>query len=550
MSRSRPGRPHRASSSARPEPGAGATPAGRTGVGFWLLLALALVYYALFIARTSFVIGGERYFCLFDDAMVSMRYAQHLAEGHGLVWNVGEAPVEGFSNPLWTLIMALFHKALPLATRLRSLPIQVLGALILAVHLVYVRRLAMLLSGGSRGVGLGAVALVAFYFPLVNWTLQGMEAGVLAVITTVAVWMVLSRASVARLYALLGVGTLVRMDFVVVMVVIAIVAALTDRGRRRRHLLVGLGVVAASLVVQTFARRIYFGDFLPNTYYLKLTGYPLGLRLIRGAWVLLRFLLRSNPILLLLPFALLAWPERLARSRFALPVSLLVAQCAYSVWVGGDAWENEGVCNRYVTVAMPVVLVMVSWALSSIATRLAGRRHALASSLVGALVVIMMLTDAPWRGVLLLDAPPYVTVNAGLTARGLAARQVTTDQARIAVAAAGATSYFSDRLSIDMLGKSDRHVARLPMHRAIRQNPLTYFYPGHLKWDYAYSIGELRPDVVLQLWEYPAEARPYLDPRYVRATVVGAGTRVQMALRRDSQAIRWEQAEMGAHGGP
>jgi hypothetical protein len=41
--------------------------------------------------------------------MISMRYAQHLAQGHGLVWNIGEAPVEGFTNLGWTLYMAFLH---------------------------------------------------------------------------------------------------------------------------------------------------------------------------------------------------------------------------------------------------------------------------------------------------------------------------------------------------------------------------------------------------------------------------------------------------------
>ena len=32
------------------------------------------------------------------------------------------------------------------------------------------------------------------------------------------------------------------------------------------------------------------------------------------------------------------------------------------------------------------------------------------------------------------------------------------------------------------------------------RQPSAGFEPGHDKWDYAYSIGELRPDVVAQLW--------------------------------------------------
>src|SRR5690606_8691438 len=44
-----------------------------------------------------------------DDAWISARYAWHLAEGHGLVYNAGEPPVEGYTNLLWVLWLALVH---------------------------------------------------------------------------------------------------------------------------------------------------------------------------------------------------------------------------------------------------------------------------------------------------------------------------------------------------------------------------------------------------------------------------------------------------------
>ena len=41
-----------------------------------------------------------------DDAFISFRYAKHLAEGHGLRYNVGEdPPVEGYTNFLWVLVL-------------------------------------------------------------------------------------------------------------------------------------------------------------------------------------------------------------------------------------------------------------------------------------------------------------------------------------------------------------------------------------------------------------------------------------------------------------
>jgi hypothetical protein len=74
----------------------------------WLVLAAPLAFYVAFIVRTPITFEGRTYFWLFDDAMISMRYARNLADGHGLVWNAGER-VEGYSNFLWTLVMAAVH---------------------------------------------------------------------------------------------------------------------------------------------------------------------------------------------------------------------------------------------------------------------------------------------------------------------------------------------------------------------------------------------------------------------------------------------------------
>src|SRR4029077_5032767 len=69
----------------------------------------AAAFYALFIARTAFTIDGRTFFSLFDDGMISMRYARNFAHGAGLVWNAGQHPVEGYTNFLWTAWMAVLH---------------------------------------------------------------------------------------------------------------------------------------------------------------------------------------------------------------------------------------------------------------------------------------------------------------------------------------------------------------------------------------------------------------------------------------------------------
>jgi hypothetical protein len=46
---------------------------------------------------------------MLDDAFISFRYAQHFADGHGLVFNLdpSEPPVEGYTNFAWTMWLAL-----------------------------------------------------------------------------------------------------------------------------------------------------------------------------------------------------------------------------------------------------------------------------------------------------------------------------------------------------------------------------------------------------------------------------------------------------------
>ena len=74
----------------------------------FLLLSLLYTAWALgFIWHASYIASdGKLYFALFDDAMISMRYAWNLSHGSGLVWNPGEY-VEGYTNLLMTLLMAL-----------------------------------------------------------------------------------------------------------------------------------------------------------------------------------------------------------------------------------------------------------------------------------------------------------------------------------------------------------------------------------------------------------------------------------------------------------
>jgi len=522
-------------SDSKPRPG---------GLGpFWAAVGVFLAYAGCFIYRTSFSIAGKRYFSLFDDAMVSMRYARNLAHGNGLVWNAGSQPVEGYTNPLWVVYMAAIH-LLPVAPSKISLLIQLTAAVLLAINLFFVREMALSVSGDSSPVALGAVLLTASYLPINNWSLQGMEVSVLVLIVSVCLCLALRSIHDGRFraspYVLLGVSTLVRPDMVVPLGGLMLFHAVTDSPNRWRHLAWGAATLAFFGALQTAFRLWYFGEILPNTYYLKMTGYPVILRISRGAFVLATFVWKFNPLLFALPFVL-ARRDR----RVMLLLWTLLVQVLYSVYVGGDAWEYWGGANRYICIAMPGFFVLLAQALFRIADvllrTLPPRR--LLNRLVFPALIAFSIASAnsiyggeAWAEVLLIHAPLHTgpgDENHRDVETALMLQNITTRDAVIAVTRAGTTPYFSDRQSIDLLGKNDAHVAREQARVPSGLARFVQFRPGHMKFDYGYSIDRQPPDVIVQLWRDREEERRYLQRYYIPVSwggrclyVLDASTRV------------------------
>ena len=522
---------------------------------FAVLLFLYCVYAVGFIWQSSFVVGHIRYFSLFDDAMISMRYAKNLVHGDGLVWNPGGERVEGFTSGIWILYLAALH-LVPIAASKLSFLVQISAVIFLICNLIVVKKMTERLSDGSPFATIMAVVLTAFYLPLNFWSLEGMEVSLLTLLVSTALWagiLSLEKKSVLLpMYWLLGLAILVRIDLTAIFLGFLVFFWLRGEGKKR-PLILGFVVLTISLAVQTVFRRMYFGDFLPNAYYLKMTGYPLTLRLARGFWVFLNVSWKMTAVLLPAVIAGLATKD----SRKHLLVMAFLVQVAYSIYVGDDAWEEWGGPSRYITVVMPACFVLFScglwkaltkWDMQRVKTRGdASPRHIPAFVTIGLVITLLFYTNAirgpeAWEEWLLLSKPFHTKENAAMVDRALQVRSLTNAEAKIAVVWAGALPYFMDRTAIDMLGRNDRTIAhepmRLPPTGSNMLERIKFFYPGHLKYDYAYSIGRLKPDVVTQVWVHPEEA-PMGDYRV--ATLNG----VTLMVRKESKNIFWEKI-----GGP
>lgn len=518
-------------------------------LGFLAIAVAFLVYSYRFIDRTSFEVKGQHYYALFDDAMISMQYARNLAEGNGLVWNAGGDRVEGFSNPLWVFFMAFFH-LFPISSAQISLAIQISGAVLLLANLWIVWRMASEFLEGYWAPLL-AVFLTAFYFHLNNWALQGMEVGLLALLLSAAAWLALRAWRTKQFspwhYALLAIGTLVRIDMVVPLVVLTAFFAWKDARWRTAHLAWGFGLLGGSLILQTGLRLWYYGEWLPNTYYLKVVGIPLLDRVQRGLAVFGDFVWGSGWLLMILPLLLLAlWPDTPTLLFFG----LLLGQVAYSIYVGGDAWEHKGGANRFIALAMPLFFLLFVQTLNRIRQVLTpqkGRGWAPVVShvVMGALVLTSLFSFnvinendavAKWstqkRPIFVAGTQRYVTL-------GLLINEITDEQAKIAVATAGNIIYFANRAGIDILGKSDKVIARSQPHTATGSfnNVDEIFRPGHNKWDYQHSIVELAPDIVAQIWGSSSEMAPYLEAGHYDYFEIDG---FPLYIRLDSEHVLWD----------
>jgi len=402
-----------------------------------------------------------------------------------------------------------------------SLAVMLLAAAILLANTFVVYRIVEVLDSSAQFAPLIAATVTAFYFPLVFWTLRGLEVGALTLTVSLGILLTLKTIRDPRpvstfwLTLVLGLALLLRMDAALPVGILILYLASQNPRRAIWSAIVSVIVLVAILLFQ----KTYFGDFLPNTYYLKVNGVTAWERFRVGLLALNNYAARD--FLMPLMFSLLGialFKELRTRESLAL-LLLFFAQVGYSVWVGGDYAEDlVDSANRFITQGMPALFILFALGMDRLLRPLASWERArvrMGLALAIGLGALLIVSGEPWATWTLSNAPMLRT-DIQRVRLGLHIQESTAADAVIAVHAAGQIPYFSERTAIDLLGKSDAFIAKGP--------PATDFAPGHNKWNYAYSILELKPDVIAdnfnKLAAFMADHPEYLrlpNGIYVRA---------------------------------
>jgi arabinofuranosyltransferase len=197
----------------------------------------------------------------FDDTFISFRYAEHLADGHGLVWNIGAEHTEGYTNFLFVALLAgtrMLTSDLLAASQILTLSCTIFTALAL-------QRLASHVRTEKTGLISAALYLLA---PL-TWinALSGMETSVFVMLIILAL-LAYSKRLMFIAYAFSMLATLTRPEGALLGALIVSVSFSQDR---RTSLLAIFSCFILPLATYAVWKYFYFGYLLPNSFYIKVS---------------------------------------------------------------------------------------------------------------------------------------------------------------------------------------------------------------------------------------------------------------------------------------
>lgn len=468
----------------------------------WRIPAILLVLLGVLVAHAFW------YDFISDDSFILARYARNVVTGEGWVFNPGDH-VEGYTSFAWVALIAVLGRVgVDYVVAMRGL------SLVAALGCLWVLYLC------APGLGITRRRLRAFIAPgllassgaFACWSLGGLETTGYALSTLVTVYVVDKMGADKRMAAVggvcVGICALIRPEGLGVGAVLFCWVAADRSGRSPARLAAYLGPVVMIVVAHLLWRRTYYGDWLPNTFYAKV-GFTSD-QLIRG----LRYVSDSisangGAAAWLVPVAA---PWFVARNRLArIGSTVVITLVAMVVAVGGDGLAM----HRFMVPVIPLWLMLIAWLYHVVIETLAAKRSGttpLATRIVAITAVCgiaISLFVNPSDSVQYLLFEEHKTEVEDWRAVGEWVGEHASADAAVACVPIGAVGYYSNLRVYDMMGLTDRHIAR-------RELELGSGWAGHEKHDGPYILSK-KPQFLLlgniQVLDFPL---PPDHPNFVR----------------------------------
>lgn len=439
---------------------------------FYLLIGL--LFFSIFLAYVwRFTV---------DDAYISFRYAKHLAEGYGLVWNVGELPVEGYTNFLWVVIIAFIH-LLKLDPVFSTKIIGIL-ALIGIVYLYW--KIANDVLQNNRTLGL-IVFCASLAFLLANpataiHTVSGLETmfytACLLGVTYLAYRLTKSpEKRVCWLFAIVAlIGSLLRPEGILVSIALFVLVYILSlqKGKLewdKKSFLVPF-VLAYILPIAAYMvfRVYYFHELFPLSFYAKTVSHG---GLFSGFYSLIGVSRFIAPFLIIILIAIFQnieaiWHEQkgqYARFRTLLIITIATILSTNVIYLFSSLWMNYAQRFYYPSFVIIYIFSGISlgllfngvngvWTNKTILKRYVKPVGCTLTVLLLLSANVIFISDLSWEhkyG----DRLPIAHVALGKALNDLSSHNLT-----FASIDAGAIPYFSEWHHIDMAGLNNKFIAK------------------------------------------------------------------------------------------
>lgn len=492
----------------------------------WLILAATVLPLVIYVAQSLALRGW-----LMDDAGITFVYARNLAEGHGLVSQPGMPHVEGYSNPLWLLVMVPFFWLGLFEPFLTS---KIISVLLVAASFYMMLKTAALASGSRLWPGLLATCLLATNASFIIWTSSGLENPLyacLALLLTYRLLVAMGRTTWTKRDALtcaaISIGlALTRPEGILYMLAFPTALLLFTSGSRkliRDHLFILVrysAIVVAGLGTFLLFRWLYFGDLFPNTYYVK---GGTDLRAVYGLLTMQDIYLSKlselstsvfgRHLWLLLPIGLIAWVTVTImkmdnrRYDFVLLTATLLAWSAFmllpSDWMGEFRFATPFLALMYLSAA-----ILFSRLLP------AGSSRPVRKMFLGVLVLAAFACSVA------LQFPRFSTwaKQPIVSFAGIAERfgyrynrwadHLGLDDASLLVPDIGGTLYYSKLRIYDLAGLTDKTIAR--------KRPNNDQFGSDIEAFYAYVFDTLKPTFIHTHGSFTMRSQFDMDQRFSR----------------------------------
>lgn len=452
-----------------------------------ITISIFFVVYCLFLSWSF-------WFQNVDDAYISFRYGKNLMNGYGLVYNKGEY-IEGYTNFLWTLIVAPFTKIQSIDVSKFTLS---LGLIISVLNIYLLLSISRMFSNLYKYKTKLFVLLPILLFILDDsvafWAIGGMEFPLYTFFILLSVYFYFKinekPVNVFWISVFLMLVTMTRPEgnMIFALTVFHMIIYRKKVNEFKFKLLVIISLYSVFLLLYYGFKYFYYGQLLPNTFYAKGVT-DISMNLLLGLKYVTLCLVKRIYLFVFMLFIPIKRAFKDFKQSFFLILSFIYI--VYLIAIGGD-WMFA---NRFFVPIIPVLYILITIGIANAAEKLEkvvsftqkrkGKIVVVCAILLCSLHFVITMAFLEYNQLIIKEENYKYEMQWAKFGQWL--KKNVPPNTIIATGPAGKIPYYSELYTIDMWGLNNKYIAGTHSRR---------IQAGHKKFDFNYILS-FNPEFII-----------------------------------------------------